>query len=288
MQDAKFSLEQAWSAQLIFFDGLMRLQGNRIKPDTVLPGDFSSLADNVCLSDVSIGAFFALVNMDRECFDEWCICYQETYKKSSDNALLSSEEALSLMIEFISYFRCRLGFKISLLLDLVRGMKDHPSESIKPLTLWNQALQRVSNGELWIRGDSVSLLTFAGDLQVPQFQACCAAETLLECMVAEYCSASDEVKKRLQSLLMAFRDPAAPDDWQRCFTELCGKTFYRQGMLSSEEVFSTSLSFVAMNCYRFGFLGFEMIELMNLMRSMPLLYEEKWRSWRDAFQKFLE
>ena len=204
MQDAKFSLEQAWSAQLMFFDELDQLEGNRIKADVIPIGDFSALADNLCLSEISIGAFIALVNMDKECFEEWCICYQKTFQKPFENALLSAEEALSLMIEFVTYFRYRLSFKISLLLDLVQGMKSHPLESTKSLTLWNRALQRAEDGELWIQRDPKALLPFAGDLQVPFRETFDIAKIFLEHIGAELYSISADVKERTQTFLSAF------------------------------------------------------------------------------------
>jgi hypothetical protein len=289
MQDAKFSVEQAWSAQLIFFDGLARLREDQGKAEAILPGDFSLLVNNMYLSGVHIGAFFSLVNMDQECFDEWCFCYRTMCKKSSDDALLSSEEALSLMIEFVTYFRCRLGLEISLLLDLLQRMKNHPSASIEPLTLWGQALQRAADGELLIQRDSDALLPFAGSFQVPFHLTFEIAGKFLELTGTELYSISANVKERTQSFLSAFSgDPGTEEEWEECYTMACHKPNLDQTMLTSQELFSTARIFTAWYCYQFGYSVFELMELLNMMRCKPSLYEEKWRLWRQAIQEEMD
>jgi hypothetical protein len=286
MQDAKFSLEQAWSAQLMFFDSLMRLKGNRIKADPIPVGDFSALAANLCLSEVSIGAFFASLHMDKECFEEWCFFYQKILKKPFEKALLSSESALLLMIEFVSYFRCRLGLKISLLLDLVQGMKFHPFESDKPLTLWYRALQRAADGELWIQRDQKALLPFVGNFQVQYQQTFEIAGIFLWQVGTEFYSISAEVKERTESFLgfLSGGDFGEEREWETCYIKTCGRPLSSRTMLSSAELFSTTITFTAWYCYQFGYSAFELMALLNMMRCKPDLYETKWRLWRQTIQ----
>jgi hypothetical protein len=276
MQEQKFTLAQGWSALLIFLDSLG-----------------ANFYDRISYHCGEVGVLIANLNIDTECYQEWIDCFERKYgKEQSQCSPLSLEDLLSLSIDFLSYYRHQLGFPIDPLLDLVNVIKANPAQEPVAATLWTQAFyDRVAQGEFWRREDqSPKINDFLGSLNgrtiVTYDEAASLATYFLRRVSLDLIQKVPSTRDRVISLLSIVEggDPATPSIWMECCIKTRCIPFNPQNKLSLEEAFAITISFTAHHSYYFGFKLFELMALLNSMRSQPHLHEKEWKIWQEELR----
>jgi hypothetical protein len=274
MQEQKFTLAQGWNALLIFIGSL-----------------YSNFQDRVVTHDNnSVGVIITNLNIDTECYQEWIDCFERKYgKEQPQGTTLSLDDLLSLSIDFLSYYRYQLGFPIDPLLDLVKAMKVNPAQEPVAATLWTQAFyDRVAQGELWRReNQSPKINDYLGSINgfttISYDEAASLTQCFLRLLSYEVIRQKPQAQYRMGELLSIIEggDPATPSDWMKCCIRTRHLPFNPQNVLSLEEAFAVTVAFTALHSYQFGFQLYELMTLLNSMRSRPHLHEKEWKIWRD-------
>jgi hypothetical protein len=272
MCDKKFSVSEAWSVMLIFFDSI-----------------YARYREQITGPSGGMGLFLTTLQMDPECFFEWLkACKMNFDEKSLHEKRFFSDQLFDFVTNYVSYYSRELALPFSSLLDFLNKIRINQNRSDARI-LWNHALYRVVQGELWRREDQSRELesflgTFGEATRLFHNDAASVTYYFLNDLSSELCRLVPSLDDRMASFVRILHgdDSATPHDWKRCCITTTSRPFNNQKSLTLEEVYSITVSFVAYHCYKFGFNVFELMALVCCMRSRPALYKKEWEFWRNA------
>ena len=270
------TIEQAWSAQLILLEGFWRSSRAKFEKDPY-----------------AIGIHIATLNTDFECYDEWCTrCRNFFIEKSAEEMLFSPDDAFRMVIEYTSHFRDHLGFEISKLLDLVKAMQADPEACREELELWNQAVQRVIDGER--RGSELKFIgprfgdieLYMGNMPLLPDESWQATYIFLQDIWEKYGKNFEDQEVGLRAFLVFFNGRFEKDyTWRREYVNFMGKQFLSKDKVFPDQIFSIMIRVLSRHQNKYGFEMADVLRLFRSMQEMPANHKEEWQLWRNAWER---
>lgn len=272
----RFSISEAWSVMLIFFDELWEF-----------------IEKNLSRDYKQEYIFFGLVNIDQECYQEWISCYEKSLLNNElKEKPLAPEEVILLIGEFVSFFHHQRGLDLSLLMKFLDEMNSVPKKCPTFPLLFKEACTKVQHGAHWRREEQhkdFSSYLAVGNSQClfDHSEAASITYLFLQYLIEKILPTVTGVENEQLSSFLSIpgSDPATPHDWKKCCIRTLSRPFNRKESLTLEEVFAITVTFTALHSYWFGFHLYKILRLLHSMRSTPHAFKEAWQFWYAAIQR---
>lgn len=263
-----YTVEQAWTAMLIFFDYLAKNASERFGK-----------------SQGWVGWLFFRLHTDSECFEEWEMVYEKKRLYSLDlyKEGLTKMQVIELMEGYVFYYQHGLGLEVAALFEIIQNFVRISTENNSDFVAWEDALSRSIEGESWKLQPPERLLEFCGDLQISSEVAMLAKKKFFDSLRSEFSRFPEESLNRFLNFVCS---PFYSVQWEEYYRGLMKKP-YPSHKISSYEIFCTLVAFSAERSYRYGYNVYEIMRMLYGMQSKPREYIGNWELWRRICEKMM-